>query len=71
MMDSEEDFENLQKSNHAKAKFLLKSFPPFYSNTIENIRAKDYGYDDVAKNIFLKSNEADATNPMKELKKTL
>lgn len=35
-------------SDKAKAEFLLKSLPTFYANTIENIRAKDYGYDDVA-----------------------
>jgi hypothetical protein len=34
------------KSDKAKAEFLLKPFPPYYSNTIENIRSKDnYGYD--------------------------
>jgi hypothetical protein len=37
------------KSEKAKVEFLLKSFPPYYSNTIENILSKvNYGYDDVA-----------------------
>jgi hypothetical protein len=40
------------KSDTEKAEFLLKSFPPYYSNTIENIRFKDnYGYDDVAQKL--------------------
>jgi hypothetical protein len=40
------------KSDKAKAEFLLKSFPPYYSNTIENIRSKDnYGYGDVARKL--------------------
>jgi hypothetical protein len=40
------------KSDKAKAEFLLKSFPPYYSNTIENIRLKDnYGYGDVARKL--------------------
>jgi hypothetical protein len=40
------------KSDKAKAEFLLKSFPPYYSNTIENIRSKDnYGYDDAARKL--------------------
>jgi transposase InsO family protein len=40
------------KSDKAKAEFLLKSFPPFYSNTVENIRSKDkYGYDDIARKL--------------------
>jgi hypothetical protein len=40
------------KSDKAKAESLLKSFPPYYSNTIENIRSKDnYGYDDVARKL--------------------
>jgi hypothetical protein len=38
-------------SDKAKAKFLLKSLPTFYANTIENVRAKDYGYDDVARKL--------------------
>ena len=39
------------KSDKAKAEFLLRSVPSFYANTIENIRAKDYGYDDVARKL--------------------
>jgi hypothetical protein len=40
------------KSDKAKAEFLLKSFPPYYPNTIEDIRSKDnYGYDDVARKL--------------------
>ena len=39
------------KSDTVKAEFLLKSLPHFYSNTVENIRAKDYGYDDVARKL--------------------
>jgi hypothetical protein len=40
------------KSDKAKAESLLKSFPPYYSNTIENIRSKDnYGYGDVARKL--------------------
>jgi len=36
----------------AKAEFLLKSLPTFYSNTIENIRSKEgYEYDDVARKL--------------------
>jgi hypothetical protein len=29
------------KSEKVKVEFLLKSFPLYYSNTIENIRSKD------------------------------
>ena len=39
------------KSDRAKAEFLLKSLPAYYSNTVENIRAKDHGYDDVARKL--------------------
>jgi hypothetical protein len=40
------------KSDKAKEEFLLKSFPPYYSKTIENIRSKDnYGYDDAARKL--------------------
>jgi len=36
----------------AKAEFLLKSLPTFYSNTVENIRSKEgYEYDDVARKL--------------------
>jgi len=39
------------KSDRVKAEFLLKSLPAYYSNTVENIRAKDHGYDDVARKL--------------------
>ena len=41
----------LAKSGKAKAEFLLRSLPSFYSNTVENIRAKDYTYDDVVRKL--------------------
>jgi hypothetical protein len=37
-------------SDKAKAEFL-KSLPFFYANTVENIRAKDHEYDDVARKL--------------------
>lgn len=39
------------KSDTAKAEFLLRSFPPFYGNTIENIRAKEHKYDDAVRKL--------------------
>ena len=39
------------KSDRAKSEFLLKSLPAYYSNTVENIRAKDHDYDDVARKL--------------------
>jgi hypothetical protein len=39
------------KSDKAKAESLLKSLPSFYANTVENIRAKDHEYDDVARKL--------------------
>ena len=39
------------KSDRAKVEFLLKSLPAYYSNTVENIWAKDHGYDDVARKL--------------------
>ena len=39
------------KSDTAKAEFLLRSFPPFYANTIENIRAKEHKYDDAVRKL--------------------
>ena len=39
------------KSDRAKSEFLLKSLPAYYSNTVENIRAKDHGYGDVARKL--------------------
>jgi hypothetical protein len=38
-------------SDNTKAEFLLKSLPTFYANTIENVRAKDYGYNHVARKL--------------------
>jgi hypothetical protein len=35
----------------AKAEFLVKSLPTFYANTIENVTAKDYEYDDVVRTL--------------------
>jgi hypothetical protein len=46
-----EGLQKFDKSNKAKAKFLLKSLPAFYANTVENIRAKDNGYDDAAQEL--------------------
>jgi hypothetical protein len=37
---------DIQLSNKAKAKYLLMSLPPFYANTVENMYAKEYKYDD-------------------------
>jgi len=39
------------KSDRAKVEFLLKSLPAYYSNTVQNIRAKNHGYDDVARKL--------------------
>ena len=39
------------KCDKAKAEFLLRSLPTYYSNNVENIRVKGYGYDDVVKRI--------------------
>jgi hypothetical protein len=39
------------KSDKAKAESLLKSHPSFYANTVENIRAKDHEYGDVARKL--------------------
>jgi hypothetical protein len=46
-----EGLQKFSKSDKAKAEFLLKSLLAFYSNTIENIRAKDYCYDNVARKL--------------------
>jgi hypothetical protein len=40
-----EELQKFVKSDKAKAEFLLKSLPAFYANIVENVRAKDYGYD--------------------------
>ena len=37
------------KSDTANAEFLLRSFPPFYAQTIEKIRAKVHKYDDAVR----------------------
>ena len=37
--------------NQAKAEFLLRSLPTFYSDTVENIRTKEYRYDDVVRKL--------------------
>ena len=42
----------ISMSDQAKTEFLLKSLPPFYYNTVENIRAKDYGYYDVVRKLM-------------------
>jgi hypothetical protein len=39
------------KSEQAKAEFLLQSIPSFYGNTVENIRAKDYEFEDVSRKL--------------------
>ena len=39
------------KSDRAKTEFLLRSFPPFYANTIENIKSKDPAYDDAVRRL--------------------
>jgi hypothetical protein len=49
MTDLGERLQEFALSDKAKAEFLLKPLPTFYANTIENVRAKDYGYDDVAR----------------------
>jgi hypothetical protein len=45
------DLKEFSKSNKAKVEFLLKSLPPFYANIVENIRAKDHEYNDVARKL--------------------
>jgi len=46
-----EGLQKFAKSDRAKSEFLLKSLPAYYSNTVENIRVKDHGYDDVARKL--------------------
>jgi hypothetical protein len=46
-----EGLQKFAKNDKAKAEFLLKSLPPFYANTAENINPKDYGYDDMARKL--------------------
>ena len=38
-------------SDKAKTEFLLRSFPPFYANTIDNIKFKDPAYDDAVRRL--------------------
>lgn len=39
------------KSNKAKTEFLLRLLYSYYSNTIENIRTKDYNYDNTIRQL--------------------
>lgn len=49
-----EALQKLAWSDQAKAEFVLISLPPFYSNLVENLRAKDgYTYGDVFRQIKL------------------
>ena len=49
-----EALQKLAWSDQAKAEFLLISLPPFYSNLVENLRAKEgYTYGDVSRQIKL------------------
>jgi hypothetical protein len=41
----------ISKSEQAKAEFLLQSILSFYGNTVENIRAKDYEFEDVLRKL--------------------
>jgi hypothetical protein len=46
--------QQLTRSNQAKAEYLLLTIPPFYRNTVENIRSKEgYNYGDVARKLML------------------
>jgi hypothetical protein len=46
--------QQLTRSDQAKPEFLLQTIPPFYSNTVENIRSKEgYHYGDVARKLIL------------------
>jgi len=38
-------------SDRAKTEFLLRSFPAFYANTIENIKSKEPSYDDAIRKL--------------------
>lgn len=44
-----EGLQKFAKSDRAKSEFLLISLLSYYSNTVENIQAKDHGYDDAAR----------------------
>lgn len=42
---------HLSKSNKVKTKFLLKSLPIYYINTIKHIQSKDYSYDNTTRKL--------------------
>ena len=42
----------LAKSEKAKVEFLLDSLPPFYWNTVENIKSKEESYDDTIRKLI-------------------
>jgi len=42
---------NFAGSDKAKTEFLLRSFPAFYANTIENIKSKEPTYDDAVRKL--------------------
>jgi transposase InsO family protein len=44
-------YEFTRTNDEAKTEFLLSSLPAFYSNTVENIRAKDHEYDDAVRKL--------------------
>jgi len=44
--------QHIAKDELAKVEFLLDSLPPFYSNTVENIKSKDISYDDVIRKLI-------------------
>ena len=44
--------QHIAKGELAKVEFLLDSLPPFYSNTVENIKSKDISYDDVIRKLI-------------------
>jgi len=47
-----ESLQLMAKSEKAKIEFLLDSLPPFYSNTVENIKSKDENYDDTIRKLI-------------------
>ena len=42
----------MAKDELAKVEFLLDSLPPYYSNTVENIKSKDVSYDNVIRKLI-------------------
>jgi len=44
--------QQLAKSEKTKVEFLLDSLPPFYSNTVENIKSKEESYDDTIRKLI-------------------